>query len=407
MFELVQQILSDMRSHKLRSFLALFGIVWGTVSVVVLLALGQGFYTMGKESVSKLSAGHIFAMPRSTTLSYQGMPEGQQLHVKASDVMALRNVLDIRLLTPKLRSAAQIVYKGQAESERVSGVAADFGDLNKLTFDNGGRFVNENDEELARRVVVLGPDIAKNLFHFDDPVGQAVTIQGLPFMVIGVVEKNLTGINFGDGFHPRDVFIPYTTFNVLFGDEDISYFALLPQNADEMDATKQSITRFFAKKYHFDPDDEDAIMMPNISQFADFFTLFFLSVKLFLGFCGAMTLGVGGVGVANIMFLVISERTREIGLRMALGAKDYQILSQILLEAFVIVMIGALVGFACSWLVIEVLQGVTLPAWMGTPAMSMSSVFSTIGILGVVALLAGYFPARRASKLDPVVALSS
>ena len=147
--------------------------------------------------------------------------------------------------------------------------------------------------------------------------------------------------------------------------------------------------------------------MPNVAQVAEFFSAFFRGVQLFLGFCGAMTLGVGGVGVANIMFLVISERTREIGLRMALGAKSHHILAQILLEAFVIVMLGALIGFSVSWLIVTSLQIIPLPEWIGMPQISMSVVYMTMLVLSLVGLLAGFFPAKRASLLDPVVALTS
>ncbi len=408
MLELIQQIFYDMRAHKLRSFLALFGVVWGTVAVVVLLALGQGFYVMGKESMAKLSSGVIFAVPRSTTFAYAGLPQGQALHVKARDIVELGEALDIEKLSPKLRATAPLVYQAQSQSAQVSGVAAQFAEINTLsTEQSGGRFLSEKDELLARRVVVLGSDLAENLFKQKDPLNQTLSIKGLPFLVVGVLDKNNSGFNFGDGHNPGSAFIPYTTFNVMWGDVDISYFTIVPDHVDESTTLKKSITRYFAVKFHFDPNDDDAIYMPNVAQFAEFFSAFFKGVQLFLGFCGAMTLGVGGVGVANIMFLIVSERTREIGLRMALGAKSFHILSQILLEAFVIVMLGATVGFGLSWFIVKALSLLTLPDWLGVPVISMTVVYMTILVLSMVALLSGFFPAKRASKLDPVVALAS
>ena len=408
MLDLITQLYQDMRAHKQRTFLAVFGILWGTVSVVVLIALGQGFYTVGKKSIEKLSAGVVFAIPRSTTLPYQGLPQGRILHIKANDVMNMRNVIHLALITPKLHSSAQLSYQGLAHTQKVMGVSSDFGRMNGISLQQArGRFINESDETLKRHVVVIGGSLAAMLFKTNDPLHKTLMLKGIPFLVIGVLETNHTGFNFSEGNNPWDVFIPYSTFTTLFGNVDVSYFSAAPIQATESGALKKSILQYFAKRYYFNPEDVGAIDMPNVQQFADFFSLFFRAVQLFLGFCGAMTLGVGGVNVANMMFLIVSERTREIGLRMALGATEYHILSQILTEAFMIVLIGGFLGAGLSWGIIMVLQHIALPAWLGVPNLSVTSMIITFIVLTIVALLAGFFPARMASKLDPVIALSS
>ena len=408
MLNFIIQFYEDMCAHKQRTFLAVFGIVWGTISVVVLIALGQGFYTVGKKNIEKLSTGAVFVIPRSTTLPYQGLPQGRSLHIKADDVMNLIKTIDVAMITPKLHGSVQLSYLGFAHTQKVVGVSGAFGRMNGITLKNAeGRFINEKDETQHARVVVVGGDLALMLFKAHNPVGETLTLEGVPFVVIGVLETNHTGFSFGDGNNPWDVFIPYTTFISLYGNKDIVYFSAVPLQAAESDALKESIQRYFAQHYHFDPEDKEAMYMPNVGQFAHFFNLFFRAVQLFLGFCGAMTLGVGGVNVANLMFLVVNERTREIGLRMALGATEHHILCHILIGALMIVLLGGLLGFGFSWGIVFTLQHSALPAWLGVPVLSVFAIVMTFIVLMIVALLAGFFPARAASRLNPVIALGA
>ena len=159
--------------------------------------------------------------------------------------------------------------------------------------------------------------------------------------------------------------------------------------------------------YHFSPDDTNALMFYDTLKIFNFFNWFFVGIQLFLGLCGSLTLAVGGLGVANIMFLIVTERTKEIGLRMAVGARDSHILIQILCEALILVVLGGLFGITLSYLTVFILQFITLPAWIGKPTISLSIAFITIAVLAMIGVLAGYFPAKRASRMDPVDALGA
>ena len=180
----------------------------------------------------------------------------------------------------------------------------------------------------------------------------------------------------------------------------------MPRDIANSNQLQKAIISYFSGIFHFDPTDNSAFSFFNMNDVYEFFKWFFAGIELFLGFCGIMTLGVGGIGVANVMFLIVNERTPEIGLRRAIGATDKHILWQIMLEALIIVSFGALIGFAISGLSILLLQHINLPHWLGKPTLPLTVYIATITVLIFTALAAGYFPARKAMRMEPVTALS-
>ena len=192
----------------------------------------------------------------------------------------------------------------------------------------------------------------------------------------------------------------------MFGDDNVSSFVIMPKNPAEAGNIQNMIKRYWSRVFHFNIKDKQAIRFFDLRGAFEFFQWFFTSIQMFLGFCGLLTLAVGGISVANMMFLIVTERTPEIGLRLALGAKDSHILGQILIEAFVIVFLGGLLGFLISGAFLGVLNNIQLPSWIGKPELSWQVLLGTVIVLAVVAFLSGFFPARKASKLAPVEALS-
>jgi putative ABC transport system permease protein len=215
--------------------------------------------------------------------------------------------------------------------------------------------------------------------------------------VIGVLSKS-------EGWR-EDVYISYKSYEALYDNKYVGVFFVFPKPDTDPLQFEQSLRSYFAHKYHFDKNDKGALQLWGSTKMFQFIRWFFVGLQLFLGACGMMILAVGSIGVANIMFLIVTERTYEIGLHKAVGATDRQILLQLLFEALIIIGIGGCLGIGIALGAITILQQVTLPDWIGVPVISWTTVGITIFALGLIGLIAGYFPARRAARMDPIDAL--
>lgn len=403
--ELCKQTFRDIRQHKLRSALAVFGIVWGTVAVVLLLALGQGFYTASKQSMASFAQGTLLSYAGPTSLSHQGLAKGSQIHLKADELMNLPAAIPtVHYVSPITPMAGVIAYKNQQMKGSINGTSADYAQLIKFNTAVEGRFINNTDVEQKKRVIFLYGQVKNKLFGSDSAVGKVVTLQGVPFTVVGnlveVVKGNV------DFLGTDAAIIPYTTWKQIYGDQDVPYFYFKPANLSENKLAQRSVLQYLAFEHKFDPADKTALQFWNTAELSEFVDWFLRAIQLFLGFCGAMTLGVGGVGLANTMYLIITQRTQEIGLRMAVGARDWQIMWQFLFESSFLVFLGCLMGLVLSGVSLLALNYVALPPWLGKPEVSPFVIVATLIILSVVGLAAGYFPARRAAKMTPIEALS-
>jgi len=398
-----QQILRDMRVRKFRSALALFGIVWGTLTVILLLALGKGFQQASEKNMAQITDGTFFVRLNPTSKAYHGFPKGLKLNIKSSTVMGLqREVPNITAVSPILSTSSIINFTKKQTTTSVRGVSSSFSALRKIDLIDQSRFFNPLDIERKSRVTIIGNSLKQRLFGDEDALGKNVLIKHVPFTVIGVVQES--GKNVYNWYDDRAI-IPYTTFISLWGDKTIYRFVALPNPDIDPLVVEQQMRKYFANKYHFDPTDVTAVDVFDTTKIFQFFKWFFFGIQLFLGFCGALTLGVGSLGVANIMFLIVNERTREIGLRMSVGARDWHIMLQILSEALIIVGLGGLIGFGISYSITFILTHIHLPDWLGRPMISDATVIITISILALLGVLAGYFPARRAARMDPIEAL--
>lgn len=405
--ELIQQITHELWARKLRTFLALFGIIWGTCAVVLLLALGQSFYQANSKRIEALASGSIMVFPGVSGMAYQGYPLGRKIHLKASDVMMLSDAIpELTQVSPVLFSMLKLSHQGHQKYTAVAGVGSDYGSMLSVKAQSPGRFINYIDVNTSAKIIFLGDTLAQYLFPHQSALGKIVKLAGVPFKVVGVLDSREGSVVGGSSWNQRRAFIPYTTFINLQGNVDVFCFFGQPKDPSYNNYVKKRIFSVLGKKYHFSSTDDKALQVPDFGKMLVFFKWFFAAVRIFLGFSGALTLAVGGIGVANIMFLIVLERTREIGLRMALGASDAFIMSQILLEAFLIVTFGGVLGFILSAISLWSLRYIGLPSWFGVPTLSLSSVCVTIVILLLLTVLSGFFPARRAATMQPVDALS-
>lgn len=402
----IQQVLREMRSKKMRSALAMFCIAWGTLTVVLLLAIGSGFNAASRKNIFNVTENLFSVIPGETSKAYRGKPAGQKIHIRTSGVVDLPQLIpQIKEVTPLfIQNNADLAFSNKQLQKTVYSVGPNFIHMRKIKMEHPGRFFNQLDLNNASRVMVLGHKLKTELFADTDALGKRIIINNVSFTVIGVIQQFTKNIY---NWYDNAVLIPYTTYLAINGDTDVYVVTLMPQANADATITEQNIRSYFAYKYDFDRNDETAIQVFSAAQTFQFFKWFFLAIQLFLGMCGAFTLGVGSIGIANLMFLSVTERTREIGLRKALGACSWQVLLQILIESVVIVTLGGVAGFAVAYLIILILQYLPLPEWLGTPIISWLSIVTIVGILAFFGIAAGYFPARRAANLDPVDALKS
>lgn len=399
-----KQILHTMLALKVRYALTVFGIVWGTVAITLLLALGNGFNAQGAKQLSQIAEGAFFAIPGKTTKSIHGSPKGKTLNIKSDVIIELPKFIpEIAATSPMMLTRSNVNYFNKQSKKIVIGIASDFHQIRRFNLTPNSRTINLLDVNRNARVVILGNKLKTTLFGEQNAVGQTITIKGIQFIVIGTVKKPQ-----GDeehDFYNNRALIPYTTFIQLWGNKNVTYFLALPHENADLARAENNLRNYFASRYNFDPTDQNALSVFNTAKIFQFFKWFFIGMQIFLGFCGCLTLAVGGLGVTNIMFLIISERTREIGLRLAIGAKDRDIMFQFMFETAVIVAIGGILGVLLSYMAIVILSYVHLPEWLGKPTISPMIIMVNVIVLALLGMLAGYFPARRAANLDPIEAL--
>jgi putative ABC transport system permease protein len=295
-------------------------------------------------------------------------------------------------------------YGTKTMSIDVSGVSTEFGAMRNLIPTAGGRFVNPIDDHGQRRVIFMGDKLAENVFGAGtDPIGKVVLVNQSPFQVIGVLVKKAQDSSYS-GRDNEKAFIPSSTFRALTGDKYVDNMVFQAEKSKETKQVIDSVSAAFGKRLRFDAKDKEAMSMWDTTEQFQFFDIFMLSFNAFLGIIGVLTLIVGGIGVSNIMNVVIEERTKEIGIKMALGAKSKSILMQFLMETMMVTAFGGLVGFIISLGICAIFPA-QLQEYVGKPEVSPIVALFTAVALGIVGLVAGYFPARDASRLDPVVAM--
>ncbi len=399
------QLHRDLKSQKLRTLLTVFGLVWGTVAVTLLLAFGAGLKKQLIKSAAGLGDRICISWPGLTSIPYQGLGKGRRIRITDEDLETVRPRVDgLKRMSSEYSDSWKMVYNLKTYPVDVSGIAPEFGEMRNLIPVPGGRFINPLDMKHQRRVIFLGNEVAENVFgKGTDPVGKTVLFNGSPFLVVGVLTKK----DQDSSYNSRDsglAWIPGTTFRALTGRKYLSNFVYQSASALESKAVTDSLRAALSSRLKFDPADKEAFSVWDTTEQFKFFEVFMLAFSLFLGIVGSLTLVVGGIGVSNIMNVVVDERTKEIGVKMALGAKSGAILRQFLVETLIVTAIGGAAGFAISLAICSVFPA-SLEEYVGRPEVSPLVAGITVGILGLIGLLAGWFPARAASRLDPVVAM--
>lgn len=402
---MLRQLGRDLRSQKLRTFLTTFGIVWGTVAVSLLLAFGNGLHRQMVKNAAGMGSGIVIGWPSMTSLPFEGLGKGRPIRLDESDVELIRlRSTRIGYVSSEYMDNLKLQLGPKVLSVDVSGVHPGFGEIRNIIPAAGGRFLNALDQALNRRVAFIGDGIAEQLFGGSDPIGQPIRLNGSPFVVVGVMQRKVQQSDYS-GRDKDKVFVPAPTFRALTGQKYMDNLIFTAREPGGAEAATDEVLGLIAGKHRFDPEDKEAMFFWDTTGMARFFDTFMLAFKGFLTIVGSLTLIVGGIGVSNIMNVVVEERTREIGIKMALGARPRAILAQFLAETFVVTATGGAVGLLISHLICAAVPWFGVGDVIGEPVVSPAVAAITAALLGAIGLVAGWFPARTAARLDPVAAM--
>ena len=406
----VLQLIRQLKDDRVRITLTLFGIVWGTMSITVLSALGESVHRALLKGEKGLGDGLVRVAGGVTSRAYGGFPKGRWIGFFPRDGHFIRDkVPDAELACYEFGTTnREIAWGKRTMNVQIVGVEPVFRDLRSCFPQDGGRFINELDMRERRRVVFLGNKFKEKLFGRTPAVGKTVRIMNIPFTVIGVMRPKLqlSSYYFTDS---GLIFIPATTFESLIGWRYVSGLLYKPKNTATAETTKATIKTFLATRHGYDPNDPRMWNIFDTREIAEMLNDMGIGMRVFMFVIGALTLIVAGVGVANIMFVLVQDSTCQIGIKMAVGAKPVHILRQYLLEGFALVLAGGVLGLLFSWFVLFLLRQIPIEeeglAYLGRPELSLTTSLIVSSVLTLIALAAGFFPARRAASVDPVEAL--
>jgi len=395
-------LLEDLRTQKLRLTLTLFGIFWGTFAVVVLLAFGTGLERKANEEMAT-GTGVVTLGSGVTRTAWRGLPAHRQIRLRPEDAQLLRReVPGIALLSESTSANRTLRAADRTAHASLYGIEPEYAVLQEIELDAGGRFINRRDIQDRRRVAVVGPGLATQLFGNSPAIGRQFIMKGSTFTVVGVIKRREGSAGFRNN---ERAYIPATTYRIIEGSRNISNIVYSPVSPEVGPRTLQHAFDLLAARHRFDPYDRRALNQWNAAEFEQEIRFFLLALKIFLAVVGGFTLLVGGIGVANIMFVVVRERRVEIGVKRAIGARRTHIIVQFMSEAALLVGLGALLGFLFAVLVVKLTGLIPVTEEMGAPVISGGVAAITAAVLALVALAAGVFPARQAARLDPVTCL--
>ena len=400
--ESVAMALHTLRANRLRSLLTMLGIVIGNASVITLVGVGRGAQNLAANQLSNLGANVLFVVPGNNDTRRQGIETPKTLVLEDARAIA-EQVPSVRRVAPQI-TLSEVVQAGSlSASATVTGVTPEFLEVRSFEVAQG-RFLNDADLRSARNVAVIGPDLREKLLPRGPAIGQRLRVRDQSFEVIGVLEPK--GAVFGSN-QDETVYVPLTTMVARLSGRDptygisLSFISVEARDEKSTGAAAFQITNLLRQRHRILREDDFAVRSQKDAQ--QIVGTITGGLTLMLGAIGAVSLLVGGIGIMNIMLVSVSERTEEIGLRKALGARSDDVLTQFLVESLVLASLGGLIGSAVGLGTVAVVAAVTpLPATI-SPLM----VLSTAAVSGSIGLFFGVVPARRAARLDPIVALRS
>ncbi len=408
LLESVRIALRSLAANKLRSALTMLGIIIGVAAVIALMGVGRGASAAIDSQINSMGTNLLFVSPGSTSQSGVRTAQGSAQSLTYEDAQALydpANLPAVAAVAPQVQAFGQVVYMGNNLNTQIIGVTADYGPVRNYTVQEG-EFISESHVQFKSSVAVLGSSVASTLFDGADPIGQSIRINNINFKVIGVLTSKGGG---GFGNQDDQILVPLTTAMARLqrgrfgGGNVVSQISVQVVDAKQIDAAIEQISAVLRERHHIRFDDDFTVrsqqdMLESATQITDVLTLF-------LGGVAGISLLVGGIGIMNIMLVSVTERTREIGIRKAIGATRRNVLSQFLTEATILSVLGGLVGVAAGAGIARLIAGLSVGSMTLQPVIAFDSILLATLFSLCVGLFFGIYPAYRASALNPIDAL--
>jgi putative ABC transport system permease protein len=412
LLETIRQTLTTFRTHKMRVFLTMFGIIWGIASVILLVGLGRGFSVDQQKRMESLGKDLVIVWGGRTSSQVGGLAAGREITLTIDDARLIRDeCYMVKDVSPELRRSLPEVSQFNSANREVVGIWPAFQSFRSLQIGEG-RMITEEDESEGRRVVILGDAARKQLFSGKPALGANLEIKSIPYTVIGVLENKTQNNNYS-GPDNDFLFAPYSAIardfprpekpGIVRGYLDDIVFEV--GSPDEHEETVQQVRRSLSRVHHFDERDKDALFIWDTMDDAKLVENIFTVITIFFGCVAIVTLCLGGIGVMNIMLVSVTERTREIGVRKALGATRGDILRQFFAESAILTVVSGALGLSVGVALCAVMALLPLPDFVPHPIVSGASIVASVLTLSVITLTAGMYPAQRAAEMAPVDSL--
>jgi len=403
---------SEYRKRRKKAALITFALFWGTLSILLLLAFGQGMSTQFQVSFSGLGDTLIMVSGGQTSLEFQGLPKGRGISLYPEDVDYLKaRIPEILRIVPESYSSLQVSANGKELNRTVHGTTAEFAVMRTQVPRMGGRFLNDDDVAQGRKVAFIGWKVAQDLFGAEDPVGKPIVINRIPFTVIGVLIKKIQDSMY-NGPDAEQIYLPFYAYRQINNFRSINRIHIQPRAADQSTLIEARVRTLLGRRYRFNADDRYALGFWNTIENNKQGLAIFKGIEIFLGIIGVLTLLIGAVGVTNLMYAIVKERTKEIGIKLAIGARRRIIVQQFLLETIFIFAKGTFWGFILAFNLVQLIRlapinydSFGIDAYLLRPVFSARIFVVYMIILGGLVFLSGIFPALRASRSNPIESL--
>ena len=410
--EILRQTLESFRAHKMRVFLTMFGIVWGIASVILLVGLGRGFSVDSKKRMQTLGKDLVIVWGGRTSSQVGGLAAGREVSLTIEDARLVRDeCYQVKNVSPELRRSVPEVSQFNSANRGVVGMWPSYQQFRSLLLSEG-RLLTEEDEREARRVVILGDAARAQLFSGQPAVGAALSIKGVPYTVTGVLQKKKQNSNYS-GPDNDYLYAPYSAVardfpppqkpGIVRGYLDNIVFEVA--DPEEHEEAVLQVRRTLGRIHHFDAKDKDALFIWDTMEGAKLVENIFNVITIFFACVAIITLCLGGIGVMNIMLVSVTERTREIGVRKAIGATRRDILRQFFAESAILTVVSGVLGLTFGVGACVAMTVIPLPDFVPHPIVSPISIIASVLTLSIITLTAGMYPAQRAAGMAPVDSL--